>query len=160
MRAVYPGTTTLVLDANFPFFDGFPLLPHLSHNDGRKMDIAFYYRDQQGHFRNGETRSPIGYFAFEQPVPGSPLPCSNRQRWLTFRWDLAFLQPLFPDWHPEDRRMKEALNWLSTDGKMLGVEKVFVEPHIASRLGISNDTVRFQGCRAARHDDHIHIQVR
>lgn len=25
------------LDANFPFIDGFPLLPHLSHNDGKKL---------------------------------------------------------------------------------------------------------------------------
>jgi len=24
------------LDANFPFIYGFPLLPHLSHNDGKK----------------------------------------------------------------------------------------------------------------------------
>jgi len=31
------------LDANFPFIDGFPLLPHLSHNDGRKVDLCFYY---------------------------------------------------------------------------------------------------------------------
>ena len=29
------GITISYLDANFPFFDGFPLLPHLSHNDGR-----------------------------------------------------------------------------------------------------------------------------
>ena len=25
------------LDANFPFYNGFPLLPHLSHNDGKKL---------------------------------------------------------------------------------------------------------------------------
>lgn len=36
------------LDANFPFFDGFPLLPHLSHNDGKKIDLAFMYIDEQG----------------------------------------------------------------------------------------------------------------
>ncbi|WP_241525786.1 hypothetical protein [Pseudophaeobacter leonis] len=28
----YPGTKTGVLDANFPFLTGFPLLPHLSHD--------------------------------------------------------------------------------------------------------------------------------
>jgi hypothetical protein len=39
----FPGTTTLYLDGNFPFLNGFPLLPHLSHSDGRKLDIAFYY---------------------------------------------------------------------------------------------------------------------
>ncbi len=38
LGAAVPGT--LILDANFPFWDGFPLLPHLSHDDGRKIDIA------------------------------------------------------------------------------------------------------------------------
>lgn len=38
----YPGTVTNVLDAGFPFLDDFPLLPHLSHDDGAKVDIAFY----------------------------------------------------------------------------------------------------------------------
>ena len=27
------------LDANFPFINKFPLLPHLSHNDGKKIDL-------------------------------------------------------------------------------------------------------------------------
>lgn len=160
MQKTFPGTKTLALDANFPFINGFPLMPHLSHSDGRKLDIAFYYKDETGVFRNGETRSPIGYFAFEQPLPNSPQPCAGRRNWLTLRWDLAFLQPLFPDWHPEDRRMTEALSWLSSAGRKYGIEKVFIEPHIPARLGISNDVIRFQGCRAARHDDHIHIQVR
>ncbi len=30
-------TSITYLDANFPFIDGFPLLPHLSHNDGKKL---------------------------------------------------------------------------------------------------------------------------
>jgi len=30
------------LDANFPFIDGFPLLPHLSHNDGKKNRYSIY----------------------------------------------------------------------------------------------------------------------
>ncbi|WEX89606.1 hypothetical protein PZN02_003519 [Sinorhizobium garamanticum] len=40
-----------------------------------------------------------------------------------------------------------------------GLEKVFIEPHVKNALGITDGHVRFQGCRAARHDDHIHIQV-
>ena len=45
MDRQYPGTTTLVLDANFPFLNRFPLLPHLSHDDGEKADIALYYAE-------------------------------------------------------------------------------------------------------------------
>ena len=53
-----------MLDGNFPFITGFPLLPHLSHDDGEKVDLAFYYADDTGYLR-GATRAPIGYFAFE-----------------------------------------------------------------------------------------------
>lgn len=160
MAAAFPGTRTLVLDANFPLFAGFPLLPHLSHDDGRKLDLAFYYQDGTGRFRNGEMRSPLGYFAFQQPDPGAPRPCAAQKRRLTLRWDLAWLQGIFPDWQIEPERMREALRWLSTEGTRSGVERVFVEPHVAARLGASGGVIRFQGCNAARHDDHIHLQIR
>jgi hypothetical protein len=35
MNDRYPGIVVNYLDANFPFLDGFPLFPHLSHNDGK-----------------------------------------------------------------------------------------------------------------------------
>lgn len=159
MEQEFPGTQTLALDGNFPFFDGFPLLPHLSHADGRKLDIAFYYRDENGRYLEGRTRSPIGYFAFEQPSDGARAPCDGKRNLLTLRWDFGFLQPLWPRLSLEENRNRAALQWLSTDGRQYGVEKIFVEPHVAERLGVSGDIIRFQGCRAARHDDHIHMQV-
>lgn len=161
MDRQFPGTTTVVLDANFPFLTGFPLLPHLSHADGRKLDFAYYYKDANSEFLNSETRSPIGYFAFEQPADGDDQPCKGRSDWLTGRWDLDVIQPLFPSFRIEEQRMVAAIHWLATDGvSKFGVEKVFIEPHLNNTLGITDDHVRFQGCRAARHDDHIHVQVR
>lgn len=38
------GIKIIYLDANFPFFNDFPLLPHLSHNDGKKIDLTFIYK--------------------------------------------------------------------------------------------------------------------
>jgi hypothetical protein len=146
---VYPGTQTLVLDANFPFIVGFPLLPHLSHNDGEKADLAFYYKDKTGYLR-GVTRSPIGYFAFED----GPSDCPDM--WPTLRWDFNFLQPLWPDLDLEPDRTRLALTTLLDDDR---VGKVFLEPHLQRRLGLANAKLRFQGCRAARHDDHIHVQL-
>ena len=160
MAQAFPDTKTLALDANFPFIAGFPLIPHLSHDDGRKLDLALYYQDATGNFRNGETRSPIGYFAFQQPDPAALQPCADRVRRLTLRWDMNWLQRAFPDWQIEPQRMREALRWLSNEGQSHGIGKVFVEPHIPASLGISSDVIRFQGCLAARHDDHIHIQLR
>ncbi|MBP1871271.1 hypothetical protein J2Z19_000968 [Ensifer adhaerens] len=159
MNSSFPGTTTLTLDGNFPFFDGFALLPHLSHSDGRKLDIAFYYNDVAGVFRDGETRSPLGYFAFEQPREGAASPCEGRDDVVTMRWDLAALQSLWSPMALEEKRTSEAIRWLSDEGRAYGIAKIFVEPHLAERLGVSAETIKFQGCRAARHDDHIHIQV-
>ena len=145
----HPGTVTQVLDAGFPFITGFPLLPHLSHDDGTKADIAFWYA-QEGNFLPGATRSPLGYFAFEQ----GPTDCPPA--WLTLRWDMAWLQPIWPDYDLDEGRTRTALTWLAANDR---VDKVFIEPHLRDRLGLQGQKIRFQGCRAGRHDDHIHIQM-
>ncbi|MEW2912181.1 hypothetical protein [Leisingera sp. JC11] len=145
----YPGTVTQVLDANFPFLATFPLLPHLSHHDGRKADLAFYYAGAKGYSPKA-TRSPIGYFAFEQ----GPTVCHDN--WLTLRWDLQVLQPLWRDLEVDADRTRHLLQFLEADSR---VGKIFLEPHLQSRLGLRPSKLRFQGCRAARHDDHIHLQL-
>ena len=170
IERVFPGTTTLFLDANFPFLNGFPLLPHLSHRDGRKLDLAFYYADAEGGYLPAVTRSPIGYWAFEQPSASDASPCGVRS-WLSLRWDLDFLQDKFPDRVLEPRRTRAALQWLLSEGSRYKVDRVFVEPYLAARLDVqglgvqglgvqASPALGFQGCRAARHDDHIHIQIR
>jgi hypothetical protein len=68
MNRKYPGTVINYLDANFPFFNGFPLFPHLSHNDGRKLDLAFCYKDRQSQQETNEAPSPIGYGICEEPT--------------------------------------------------------------------------------------------
>lgn len=145
----HPGTLTLALDGNFPLFDGFPMLPHLSHDDGDKADLAFQYKDATG-YRRGLTRSPMGYFAFEQ----GPTDCDPK--WPTLRWDLTMLQPLWRDLSLEPLRTKTTMDVLLADAR---VGKVFLEPHLQQTLGLSHPKLRFQGCRAARHDDHIHLQL-
>lgn len=37
--------------------------------------------------------------------------------------------------------------------------KVFIEQHLKTRMNLSDDRLRFQGCGAVRHDDHIHFQM-
>ena len=151
LNEAHPGTQVRVLDAGFPFLEGFPLLPHLSHDDGLKADIALFYEDKDGNYLPGRTRSPIGYFAFEQ----GPAFCEPSR--FTLRWDLDALQPLWPDWSLDEARTRSTLEILSSDPH---VDRVFIEPHLKKRVGIISSKVRFQGCRAARHDDHIHIQVK
>ncbi|MCX7358676.1 MAG: hypothetical protein NT015_11145 [Alphaproteobacteria bacterium] len=154
----YPGAKTRALDANFPFFDGVPLPPHLSHDDGEKVDLAFHYA-RRGAPAPGMLASPIGYWRFEQPRQGEPLPCGTRsQGW---RWNMEWFAPFTRrDLVLDEERTRYVLRWLAHTGAERGIGKVFVEPHLAQRLGVSGDVIRFQGCRAARHDDHIHVQLR
>ena len=149
MEAQFPGTVTLTLDGSFPLFDGVPLLPHLSHDDGKKLDLAYYYAGPKG-YEPGLTRSPLGYFAFE----AGPTDCPKRS--LTLRWDMDWLQGLWPDRRLEPSRTAEALRFLAQDPRL---GRIFVEPHLRTRLGVDGPGFGFQGCRAARHDDHIHIQL-
>lgn len=151
MSTRYPGTVTIALDGNFPFLNGFPMIPHLSHNDGRKLDLAFFYEDEKGHYLPGKSPSPIGYFAFENGSTN----CTSE--WFTLRWDLVWLQPLWRDDRVEETRTRAAIIWLASDQR---VEKILLEPHLQNTLRVGYDKVRFQGCHAARHDDHIHFQIR
>ena len=98
----------------------------------------------------GLTRSPLGYFAFE-PGPNDCPPA-----WPTLRWNLTWLQSLFPALTLDRARMATALNSLTDDPR---VARVFLEPHLRQSLGVNSPNFGFQGCRAARHDDHIHIQL-
>ena len=84
MHAQFPGTRTRVLDASFPFTN-LPLLPHLSHDDGKKADLSFWYE-------GGSWRSPIGYWAFEDP--GNAAQLCGASGGFSMRWDMNWLQPI------------------------------------------------------------------
>jgi len=51
------------LDANFPFINNYPMFPHISHGDGRKIDITFMYLDKSGNPTNKKP-SVSGYGVF------------------------------------------------------------------------------------------------
>lgn len=160
MNARFPGTLTQTLDAGFPFLVGFPLLPHLSHDDGRKVDLAFYYKGADATYQRGALASPLGYWGFTPPAPGEPQPCAGETKGLSLRWDTDWFQPLVrDDLTMDEARTKAALQWLTAEGKEHGVARILLEPHLTSRLGLASDMIRFQGCAAARHDDHIHVET-
>jgi len=148
MARHFPGTVTLTLDAGFPF-TALPLLPHLSHDDGEKLDIALYWQ-HGGQYQPGRSKSPVGYWGYAD----GPTDCPNR--WADLRWNMAWLNAARPGWQIDPARTRAALVWLAADPR---TGKVLVEPHISASLGTALPKIRFQGCRAARHDDHIHMQL-
>lgn len=161
MHDRYEGTEIQYLDANLPFFDGFPLVPHLSHNDGRKLDLAFFYTDKRTGQKTNDKPSFSGYGVFEVPRPNelnSIETCLEKGYWqYDFNKYMAFgtqqEQLIF-----DEERTKAMIELFS---EAPGIEKMFLEPHLKTRLQLnSNNTVRFHGCQAVRHDDHLHIQIR
>ena len=144
----FPGTVTETLDGGFPI--PMPMLPHLSHGDGRRLDLALWWRDADG-YAPGLSPSPIGYFGYAE----GPSDCPPRV--LDLRWDWRWLQNALPERRPDLPRLAEALRFLEGDPR---IGTVLMEPHLAAATGVEAGKVRFQGCRAARHDDHIHIQLR
>ncbi|MEP4198590.1 MAG: hypothetical protein ABJL99_23455 [Aliishimia sp.] len=149
MEEKHPGTQTRSLDGNFPFWDNFPLLPHLSHDDGEKLDLALYWK-MNGVYQPGRSPSPLGYWGYAVG------PTSCPPRWFDLRWDMKWLQVLLPKMETDNERMQTLLDLLSNDER---VGKILIEPHLQASAGVSHQKIRFQGCRPARHDDHIHIQL-
>lgn len=152
-----PGSVVAYLDAGFPFVDGFPLLPHLSHRGGRDIDLGYFYIDPSGRYLPGAGRSPVGYFGFEQPLEGATLPCKDDSKLVSLRWDLDWLQPMLRPYRLDEMRTAELLTWLVLEGPNYGVSGLIIEPHMSERLGVHSQLIRFQGCDAARHDDHVHV---
>jgi hypothetical protein len=148
-----PDRSVRYLDAGFPIGGGFPMIPHLSHGDGRRIDLMFLYQNEHGDPHDGNG-SPIGYFAFVEPDPKLPPLCPDRT--FTLRWNLTWLQPLLPK-----PALDEAATWVLIEEvtRSKHVAKVLLEPHLRNRLGLNNPKIRFQGCNAARHDDHLHLQL-
>jgi len=150
MSTRYPGFVLWYMDASGQ--DGHrPFPPHLSHGDGREVDVALVYDDRGGRPLD-RPPTPSGYHANINPRPGDPLPCKGVAG--PFRTpDVAG----DPPWRLDEARTRTLVQTLTADRR---VRRLFLEPHLKLRLGLASDAkVHFQGCWAARHDDHIHVDV-
>jgi murein endopeptidase len=144
----FPGQYITYMDASGPSGHR-PFAPHLSHGDGREIDIGLFYQDAQGRPMNAPP-TITGYNAYEPPRRGDPVMCGGRptvQR-------AADPSPR-RNWRLDPVRTKALVEYFVHDPS---VRRVFLEPHLKVRLGLQNeDKIRFQGCWAARHDDHLHV---
>ena len=152
----YNNITITYLDANFPFFNGFPLIPHLSHNDGKKVDISFIYIDKSGKTTNKKP-SASGYGAYVKGNSKTSKSCLNRGFWqYDFPKYLTF--GTINNLKLDNKRTKLLIEQLLASRK---VEKIFIEPYLKEHLGLSSENrIRFHGCQAVRHDGHIHLQIK
>ena len=159
MNSKFPGTEINYLEASFPFINGFPLFPHLSHNDGKKLDLSFCYRDSRTGTVTNETPSFLGYGICEEPRSGEkdqPCICGDQGY-----WQYNLMRKVVPQGNKrnfifDSVRTRVLVVYLVSDP---AVGKLFIEPHLKTRLGLNYDKIRYHGCHAVRHDDHIHVQL-
>ena len=153
------GIKMIYLDANFPFIDKFPLLPHLSHNDGKKIDVSLIYENQKGELTNKKT-SISGYGAYESPTVkeyDQITICKNKGNWQYDFPKYLTLGKINKELEFSNKGTRELANLIV---KQKEVGKLFIEPHLKNRLNLTSKKVRFHGCQAVRHDDHIHFQLK
>lgn len=151
----------MYLDCNFPFFDGFPLPPHLSHDDGRKIDVAFFYIDAKTGKPTAERPSWLGYGVSEEPRAGEenrPEYCAEKGQWQYNFMSRYLVSQSRKKLLPFDAtRTRDLLGYFLRDNR---VQKLLIEPHLKTRLGFSsNNRVGFAGCNSVRHDDHVHVYI-
>lgn len=154
----YPNAIICYLDANFPFLDGFPLLPHLSHKDGKKLDIAFFYTDKNGNEVYKKAISWLGYGGYEKSKQNefnTTKYCKKQGYW---QYDYPKYLNIFSNNNLffDNKKNKHFIEILANQKS---VQKIFIEPHLKTRMQLINHKIRFHGCKAVRHDDHIHFQV-
>ncbi len=155
------GAVITYLDCGFPFFDGFRLYPHLSHNDGRKIDISFFYLDAATKKVTNERPSWLGYGVCEEPRSGEedrPSFCKDKGFW-QYNFMRRFIIPQGEKVHftLDERRTRELMRLFLADNR---VQLLLIEPHLEKRLGFTNtQKVRTPPCESVRHDDHIHVAI-
>jgi energy-coupling factor transporter transmembrane protein EcfT len=157
MNKKYPGTVINYMDAGFPFFDKFPLLPHISHHDGKKLDIAFFYIDSTTGKQTDETPSPIGYGGSEPPdegEPDRPAVCASQGYWI-YSYMFGII-PLSEKLTFDQERTKNMIRFFSNNHS---IGKLFLEPHLKVRWHLTSNKIRLHGCNSVRHDDHVHVQL-
>lgn len=146
----HPGNHLTYLEASWPSGKR-PMPPHLSHGDGREIDIALFYMDARGKPLE-RTPAKIGYGAFEPPQAGEPRPCKAVDRPGGFADP-----PASRDWRLDEARTRDLIRSLLADQR---VRRILIEPHLKQRLGFAKeDRLRFPGCYTMRHDSHIHVDV-
>lgn len=147
------------LDANFPFFNKFPLLPHLSHNDGKKIDISLIYETKTGEISN-KQKSISGYGLFENPKPNENNQIEKCLKSGYFQYDFPKYLTLGKINDKLIFSEKGTKKLIESILKSQDLGKLFIEPHLKIRMNLKSNKIRYQGCRAVRHDDHIHIQLK
>lgn len=150
VAAAHPDAIVHYMEASWPSGKK-PMPPHLSHGDGREIDVALFYETRAG-VALQRPPTPSGYYAFEPRRRTDADPCAGKTR----PGNNAD-PPEVRDWRLDEVRTRTLIRALLDDRR---VRRLLLEPHLKKRLGFaSEDRIRFPGCNTLRHDGHVHVDV-
>jgi hypothetical protein len=150
LAAEYPGSYITYRDASWPKGER-PFPPHLSHGDGRQIDVALFWETRDG---RPLARPPASKprHAVEPRPASAPDPCPGIDR----PGDNSD-PPASRAWRLDQERTRALIRILLDDRR---VRRLLLEPHLKSRLGFTRESrIRFPGCNTFRHDGHVHVDV-
>ncbi|OJJ23362.1 hypothetical protein BKI52_03095 [marine bacterium AO1-C] len=156
----HPGAVIAYMDANFPFKKGYPLWPHLSHSDGKKVDIAFLYKHPKTSKRLSRTaRTLFGYGSYETPQPNEYNIAQQCER--QGFWQYNLLGRFYPQWLKKNRKVDvtRTRSMIQLFAQHPKTNVLYIEPYLKQRWRIFATKIRFHGCHSVRHDDHLHVSI-
>ena len=125
---------------------------------GRKVDLAFFY--EKGEALTSKAPGFLGYGRCAGPLAGEadqPTACANKGYWqysILPRLATPFIGKKYVLAEKPTRQLVSAF------ARRKGIGKLFLEPHLKTRWGLSDyGNIRYHGCGAVRHDDHLHVQL-
>lgn len=152
LAARHTGAVLHFMDASGP--EGVtPFPPHLSHGDGRQIDVALFFETLEGRPLSAppDTAAHGGWWPAEPPRHDETVACPQGRVGPAQKPD----PPADRNWRMDEARTKALVEILIADPR---VRRILIEPHLERRFDLwDHPKLRFAGCRAARHDDHLHI---
>ena len=126
----------------------------------KKLDLAFFYIDSKTGKQSNSAPSFIGYGVNEEARNNE----RNTSEFCSQKgyWQYSFMTSIIPQGNKENYkfdsvRTKDLVNLFAADES---IGKIFIEPHLKARMKLTSDKIRFHGCQAVRHDDHVHVQLK
>ncbi len=162
MQEKFPGAAIWFMDANFPFIDGYPLHPHLTHDIGKSIDITFYWKNAKTGVPLRKNPSPHGYGLWAEAKPGEfdyAKHCKAQGYWyIGYDGEFASWGCNRKKYAFDEARTRELMRLIAAHPAF---GRILIQPHLKQRLGLEHyDNIVAQDCFSARHDDHVHVQLR
>ncbi|MFN0033626.1 MAG: hypothetical protein ACKVUS_01080 [Saprospiraceae bacterium] len=133
-----------------------------AHCTGTAIDIAFYWKCAKTDVPLRKNPSPHGYGLWAEALPGEfdyAKHCKQQGYWyIGYDGDLGGWAYNKKDYVFDGERTGELMRLIA---KHPAFGRILIQPHLEQRFGLEQyPNIRAQDCFSARHDDHVHVQLK